>query len=190
MLKNQRIIIPLVTLLLFAGSAPAWVTDVDPSSASFPLVGRGSASGYTGEFNWSETVMTVPGRNGLDVNLVLTYSGNIGVDQESSWVGVGYGDGLSLAEGEVVGLVGPNGAGKTTTLRVALDLARPNGGEADGPVVVRKRNVGKSYFVGPAFQVSPAFMILPEGRRDVIPYGVPPYFRGVHTFGRILIKLN
>ena len=46
--------------------------------------------GYTGEFNWSETLMTVPGRNGLDVNLVLSYSGNIGVDQEASWVGLGF----------------------------------------------------------------------------------------------------
>ena len=73
-----------------AGAAHAWVTGVDPSAASFPLVGRNSTVGYTGEFNWSETLMTVPGRNGLDVNLVLTYSGNIGVDQEASWVGLGF----------------------------------------------------------------------------------------------------
>jgi hypothetical protein len=35
--------------------------------------------------------MTVPGRNGLDVDLVLSYSGNIGIDQEASWVGLGFG---------------------------------------------------------------------------------------------------
>ena len=42
---------------------------------------------------------------------------------------------LSLAEGEVLGLVGPNGAGKTTLLRVATRLLRPDAGR----VLVRGR---------------------------------------------------
>ncbi len=64
------------------------------------------------------------------------------------------------------------------------------GGEAGGRMTLRKRNVGKSYFVGPAFQISPAFMILPEWRWDEIPFGSPPYFRGVHPSWRVLINLN
>lgn len=62
------------SVFALAAAAYGWVTGVDPSAASFPLVGRNQTVGYTGELNWSETVMTVPGRNGLDVNLVLTYS--------------------------------------------------------------------------------------------------------------------
>ncbi|MGD8719873.1 MAG: hypothetical protein PVH29_13770, partial [Candidatus Zixiibacteriota bacterium] len=80
----------LTAVLSCALVADAWVSHVDPSVASFPIAGRSATVGYTGEFNWSETVMTVPGRNGMDVDLALTYSGNIGVDQESSWVGLGF----------------------------------------------------------------------------------------------------
>ncbi len=38
---------------------------------------------------------------------------------------------LSVAAGEIFGLVGPNGAGKTTTLRILATLLRPSSGEAD-----------------------------------------------------------
>jgi hypothetical protein len=64
------------------------------------------------------------------------------------------------------------------------------GTEAGGNVTLNRRNVGKSYFVGPAFQISPAFMVLPEWRRDEVPFGVPSYFRGVHQSWRIIINLN
>lgn len=37
---------------------------------------------------------------------------------------------LSVAEGELVGLVGPDGAGKTTALRILAGILAPDGGEA------------------------------------------------------------
>ena len=41
-------------------------------------------------------------------------------------------DGLTLtvAEGEIFGLVGPDGAGKTTTMRLLTAIMEPTGGEA------------------------------------------------------------
>jgi ABC-2 type transport system ATP-binding protein len=36
---------------------------------------------------------------------------------------------LSVAKGEVVGLLGPNGSGKSTSIRMALGLARPSAGK-------------------------------------------------------------
>ncbi len=38
---------------------------------------------------------------------------------------------LSVAEGEVYGLLGPNGSGKTTLLRMLVGLVKPDGGRVD-----------------------------------------------------------
>jgi ABC-type multidrug transport system ATPase subunit len=40
---------------------------------------------------------------------------------------------LSIAEGEIVGIVGPNGAGKTTMLRLLAGLLRPSSGTCERP---------------------------------------------------------
>jgi ABC-2 type transport system ATP-binding protein len=47
---------------------------------------------------------------------------------------------LSVAEGEIFGLVGPDGAGKTTTMRLLTGILEPSSGEAwvDGLHVVRE----------------------------------------------------
>ena len=56
---------------------------------------------------------------------------------------------LSVAEGEIFGLVGPDGAGKTTTIRLLCSIMEPSGGDAwvAGHHVVRdaekiKENIG------------------------------------------------
>lgn len=53
---------------------------------------------------------------------------------------------LTVAPGEVVGLVGANGAGKTTLIRMALGLLRPSGGEAllfgQPPGLSTRRRIG------------------------------------------------
>jgi ABC-2 type transport system ATP-binding protein len=56
---------------------------------------------------------------------------------------------LSLAEGQIMGLVGVNGAGKTTLLRILTGLARPDSGsvrvlghDMPGGQVAAKRDIG------------------------------------------------
>jgi len=74
MIPTSRAI--LVVLISFQVTrALAWVNGVAPSASSFPLVGRDVDVGYTGDFNWSENIMTVPGRAGLDVAESLTVGG-------------------------------------------------------------------------------------------------------------------
>jgi len=91
MVNTSRLILrSLVAAAVSAASGFAWVTGVDPSAASFPLANRNADIGYTGDFTWSENVMTVPGRNGLGLDLVLGYCSNLGIDQEASWVGLGF----------------------------------------------------------------------------------------------------
>lgn len=46
--------------------------------------------GATGNFNLTIPLMTVPGRNGLNYDIKLTYTPGIKVTQEASWVGLGW----------------------------------------------------------------------------------------------------
>jgi iron complex transport system ATP-binding protein len=72
---------------------------------------------------------------------------------------------LSLAAGEVVGLVGPNGSGKTTLVRVVTAVVRPNAGRVvvAGRDVSRMKQVELARLVGVVPQepvLPPAFTVL------------------------------
>jgi branched-chain amino acid transport system ATP-binding protein len=68
----------------------------------------------------------------LTVDAIDCYYGDVRVLQEVS---------LTLAPGEIVGLLGRNGAGKTTTLRAIMGLVRPRAGgvRLDGAELTRLR---------------------------------------------------
>ena len=63
-------------------------------------------------------------------NLTKTFGGLTAVDGLT----------LSVAEGEIFGLVGPDGAGKTTTMRLLTAIMEPTSGEAwvAGHSIVKK----------------------------------------------------
>ena len=44
----------------------------------------------TGDFNYSLPVMTVPGPNGENVPINFNYHGGIRMDEEASWIGLGW----------------------------------------------------------------------------------------------------
>jgi branched-chain amino acid transport system permease protein len=61
---------------------------------------------------------------------------------------------LSLARGEIVGLIGPNGSGKTTLLNVVCGLYPPSGGNVGldgaelaglGPIAIARRGVARTF---------------------------------------------
>ena len=61
-----------------------------PQPTTIERLGRGNI-GHTGDMTLDIPLMTVPGRNGLNFPLVLHYRAGITVDQDASWVGLGFG---------------------------------------------------------------------------------------------------
>ncbi|MEW6609922.1 MAG: hypothetical protein AB1414_21160, partial [bacterium] len=77
---------PAVALgALSSGSGPL------PQAADFqPRVQGQGADLYTGDMNLPIPLFTVPGRGGLNHPIDLSYQAGIKVDQEASWVGLGW----------------------------------------------------------------------------------------------------
>lgn len=73
------------------------------------------------------------------------------------------GVGLTLAEGEVLGIAGPNGAGKSSLLRAVAGLLSPAGGriEYDGQVIA---DAAAGALKGPQWAVRRGLVLVPEGR--------------------------
>jgi len=75
---------------------------------------------------------------------------------------------LTLAEGELVGLIGPDGAGKTTTFRMFAGLQQPTGGEL-------KRHLGRDgiSYVPQTFSLAPDLTVEENLRFQGGLYGLP-----------------
>lgn len=73
---------------------------------------------------------------------------------------------MSIAPGEVVGLVGPNGAGKTTLIRILSGMSRPSRGE--GTVLGREitSTTGRVPFMGLMVE-RPMFIETLSGKRNL-----------------------
>jgi len=75
---------------------------------------------------------------------------------------------ITLAEGELVGLIGPDGAGKTTTFRMFAGLQHPTGGEL-------KRHLGRDgiSYVPQTFSLAPDLTVEENLRFQGGLYGLP-----------------
>ena len=62
------------------------------STSSVPVASplSGLVDGYTGDFNYSVPLLSVPGPNGESVPITASYHAGIGVNQKASWIGLGW----------------------------------------------------------------------------------------------------
>lgn len=85
---------------------------------------------------------------------------------------------LTVAEGEIFGLVGPDGAGKTTTMRMLAGIMQPSGGTAEvaGCDVQRASERLKDHvgYMSQRFGLYPDLTVLENIAFYADIYGVPP----------------
>src|SRR3989344_2361047 len=135
-MKNRIIILIVIFLVsLSFASAGNNVKDAEPSVSSFDVVKSNEQDLYTGDLNLNLPLLNVPGRS-LDVPLSLTYSSGIRVDDEASWVGLGWNLGVGAITRAVVnfpddsqnGLFGPNNPSKDRNDQDLYSMSFPGGG--------------------------------------------------------------
>ena len=79
----------LVSLILLATIVYADSKNSAPEASSFTSVGGGAEAGFTGDLSLSVPLITVPGR-GINIPISAGYSAGIRMDQEASWIGLGW----------------------------------------------------------------------------------------------------
>ncbi|MFH1506366.1 MAG: hypothetical protein ABIE94_05270, partial [archaeon] len=84
------ILISITLVLILAYGVSSESFESAPEASSFSEVGQGGSSGYTGEMAFSTPIMSVPGRGSLSFPISLSYSSGISLDQEASFVGLGF----------------------------------------------------------------------------------------------------
>ncbi len=97
-----HVLVAVIFLLLFLHSSHASDYNINnmvnnPLNNQINRIGKGSV-GYTGDMSFEIPLMTVPGRGGLDFNLIASYKAGIRADQEASIIGLGW----HLETGEII----------------------------------------------------------------------------------------
>jgi YD repeat-containing protein len=102
--KNKLNFLVVFFILLMVGSSFATVEVAAPEVATFSKAGNGAEPGSNGEVGFSIPVGTVSGRNGFDMPVSLSYSAGIKLNQEASWVGLGFNLGFGAITRSVIGV--------------------------------------------------------------------------------------
>jgi RHS repeat-associated protein len=90
--KNLRfhLILLAVFALILPCTARGAIRDMSPDITAFSVTSASGTSQYTGDLHLAIPIMKVPGRNGLDFDLNLNYRSGIKMEDEASWVGLGF----------------------------------------------------------------------------------------------------
>src|SRR3989344_4146449 len=110
--------------------------ETTPEAAGFSQTGSGADPGYTGDIGVNVPLLTVPGRNGFDLPVSLSYSSGIRVDDEASWVGLGWNLGVGAitrainneADDGLYGMFNSLPSGATRNDKDLYSMSFPGGG--------------------------------------------------------------
>lgn len=92
-MENLRLIYRNSFCILFTTVVLLAVTKSVSGQGSVSNAASDMVSGFTGDFNYAVPLLEVPSKSGVSINLNLQYNGGGGVkvEDESSWVGLGWG---------------------------------------------------------------------------------------------------
>lgn len=86
-----RKLISYILILLLIDNAYSTEGQMSNEFTNYTYVGNGDyVNRFTGQFNYSIPVITIPGPGGSGYEMALTYNSGSGPDTESSWVGHGW----------------------------------------------------------------------------------------------------
>ena len=93
-MNNQggpKLIILFITVILFSVRiVTATIENSAPEASSMADAGRGSTPGFTGDTSIQVPLLSVNGRNGFNFPISVSYKPGIRVDEEATWVGLGW----------------------------------------------------------------------------------------------------
>ena len=102
-MKLEKLFIGMLAFLFIVGAVSATIEVQSPEAASFSQV-DGAEPGADGGVGFSIPVGTVSGRNGFDFPINLNYGAGIKLNQEASWVGLGFSLGFGAVSRSPIGV--------------------------------------------------------------------------------------
>lgn len=88
---NRRKLSIIILILLLNGISFATESQMSNEFTGYTYVGGGDyVNKFTGQFNYSIPIISIPGPGGSGYEMALTYTSGSGPESESSWVGFGW----------------------------------------------------------------------------------------------------
>ena len=80
----------IIVILFSVRIVTATIENSAPEASSMADAGRGSTPGFTGDTSIQVPLLSVNGRNGFNFPISVSYKPGIRVDEEATWVGLGW----------------------------------------------------------------------------------------------------